>query len=114
MTALPVRHRHGYRIHAHPYAGEHRHLLSPRTSALVEHDLDHRHSEHGHDDDHHDHGAQGHSHGLVDPSILRSRAGIRTVAWSLLVLAATAGIQVAIYALSGSVALLADLIHNFG
>ena len=45
---------------------------------------------------------------------LRSRAGVKTVSISLAVLAATAGIQVAIFALSGSVALLADLIHNFG
>jgi cation diffusion facilitator family transporter len=56
----------------------------------------------------------GHSHGLVDRSILRSRAGIKAVSWSLFVLALTAGIQVAIYTLTISVALLADLIHNFG
>jgi cation diffusion facilitator family transporter len=36
------------------------------------------------------------------------------VAISLAVLGLTAGIQTAIFALSGSVALLADLIHNFG
>lgn len=74
---------------------------------------------HVHDDDHHhghSHGADGHghSHGLVDRSIVRSRDGIRTVAWSLAILALTAGAQAAIYALSGSVALLADLIHNIG
>ena len=39
---------------------------------------------------------------------------MKTVAVSLAVLAVTAGIQAAIFALSGSVALLADLIHNFG
>jgi cation diffusion facilitator family transporter len=59
----------------------------------------------------HDH---GHSHGLVDRSIVRSRHGVRTVSISLVVLLATALVQVAVYALSGSVALLADLIHNFG
>jgi cation diffusion facilitator family transporter len=59
----------------------------------------------------HDH---GHSHGLVDRSIVRSRDGVRTVSISLVVLLATALLQVAVYALSGSVALLADLIHNFG
>jgi len=63
----------------------------------------HRHS-HGH----------GHSHGLVDPSILRSRDGVKTVAISLGILVVTATIQVAIFVLSGSVALLADLIHNVG
>lgn len=62
---------------------------------------------------HHDHG-HGHAHGLVDPSIKRSRAGIRAVALSLLVLGLTAAAQVAIFAASASVALLADLIHNGG
>jgi cation diffusion facilitator family transporter len=62
----------------------------------------------------HDHGGHGHSHGLVDPSIKRSREGLRAVGLSLVVLGLTALIQVAIYMASGSVALLADLIHNFG
>lgn len=61
----------------------------------------------------HAHG-HGHTHGLVDPSIKRSRAGLRAVLASLLVLGLTALAQVAIFALTGSVALLADLIHNFG
>ena len=56
----------------------------------------------------------GHSHGLVDSSIKRSRAGLRAVALSLAVLGATAAAQVAIFVLTDSVALLADLIHNFG
>jgi cation diffusion facilitator family transporter len=56
----------------------------------------------------------GHSHGLVDRSILRSRAGIRAVSLSLAVLTATALIQSYLYARTLSVALLADLIHNFG
>ena len=60
------------------------------------------------------HHADGHSHGLVDDSIKRSRAGLRAVGASLAVLAATAAIQAAIYVVTGSVALLADLIHNFG
>jgi cation diffusion facilitator family transporter len=51
---------------------------------------------------------------LVDPSILRSRAGVKSVAASLAILAIAASIQLAIFALSSSVALLADLIHNFG
>ena len=67
-----------------------------------------------HDHPHHDHGEHGHSHGLVDRSILRSRAGLKAVAFSLLILGVTAGAQVAIFAFSHSVALLADLIHNFG
>jgi len=56
----------------------------------------------------------GHSHGLVDRSIVRSRAGVRAVLISLAVLTVAAVVQVAIFVLSGSVALLADLIHNFG
>lgn len=58
--------------------------------------------------------AHSHSHGLVDPTIRRSRAGLRAVLLSFAVLGATAVIQVAVYAVSGSVALLADLVHNFG
>ena len=63
--------------------------------------------------DDHAHG-HGHSHGLVDRSILRSRAGVRSVLISLGVLGATAVVQALVFALSGSVALLADLIHNAG
>ncbi len=73
-----------------------------------------RGTEHKHDHDHdHDHG-HGHSHGLVDPSIKRSRAGVRAVLISLGVLGLAAVAQAIIFVLSGSVALLADLIHNFG
>ena len=73
-----------------------------------------RGTEHDHDHDHdHDHG-HGHSHGLVDPSIKRSRAGVRAVLISLGVLGLAAVAQAIIFVLSGSVALLADLIHNFG
>jgi cation diffusion facilitator family transporter len=58
--------------------------------------------------------SHGHSHGLIDSSIRRSRAGLRAVLLSLLVLGITAGIQTVVFVLSGSVALLADLIHNAG
>jgi cation diffusion facilitator family transporter len=58
--------------------------------------------------------SHGHSHGLVDRSTVRSRAGVRAVALSLAVLGLTAGIQTAIFAATGSVAQLADLIHNYG
>jgi cation diffusion facilitator family transporter len=77
---------------------------------------EHGHDEHDHDHHHHDHehGDHGHSHGLVDPSIIRSRAGVKAVAWSLGILALTAGAQLAVFVLSSSVALLADLIHNSG
>jgi cation diffusion facilitator family transporter len=66
------------------------------------------HADAGTPDDH------GHSHGLVHDSIKRSREGIRAVLISLAVLGLAAVAQTVVFALSGSVALLADLIHNFG
>jgi SAM-dependent methyltransferase len=85
------RHRHaGGLIHAHPHPGPH------------EHGLSRSHSDHGH------------SHGLIHESITRSREGVRFVALSLVVLMATTAIQVLIFVSTSSVALLADLIHNFG
>jgi cation diffusion facilitator family transporter len=50
----------------------------------------------------------------VARSIVRSREGVKAVSLSLVVLGLAAGLQVAIFVTSGSVALLADLIHNFG
>ena len=67
---------------------------------------------HAHD---HSHGGEhGHSHGLVHASIKRSRAGLRAVVASLLILGVTAALQVFVFVLSGSIALLADLVHNIG
>jgi cation diffusion facilitator family transporter len=71
-------------------------------------------SGHSHDHDDDSHGGHAHSHGLVDRSIVRSRDGVKTVAISLAVLGIAAGAQLVVFVLSGSVALLADLIHNFG
>lgn len=51
---------------------------------------------------------------MVDPAIVRSREGVRAVAVSLAVLATAAVAQTAVFAASGSVALLADVIHNYG
>ena len=68
--------------------------------------------DHGHRHDHPH--AHGHSHGLVHESIKRSRDGLRAVALALLILGATALAQTLVFVASGSVALLADLIHNFG
>ena len=98
MSASPFealggqRHRHGGGlVHEHPHEGPHAHDAG-------------RSPTHGH----------GHSHGLVHASIRRSRAGLRAVLASLAVLAVAAALQTLIFVLSGSVALLADLIHNFG
>lgn len=57
-----------------------------------------------------------HSHDAadsVDDALESSRIGIRAVKISLVALGITASVQVAIVAISGSVALLADTIHNF-
>jgi cation diffusion facilitator family transporter len=90
------RHRHGGGFeHAHPHEGPHAH---------IERVHEHEHRDRSH----------GHSHGLVDDGIKRSREGIRAVSVSLAVLACTAALQALVFALSGSVALLADLIHNAG
>jgi len=62
----------------------------------------------------HDRSHDGHSHGLVARSIMRSRAGLRAVAISLGILGLTALVQLAIFVATDSVALLADLVHNFG
>lgn len=91
-------HRHGAHVHAHTHRGQHRHLRHPRRSRTE--------GLNGHD--------HAHSHGLVDDSVKRSRAGIRAVGLSLGVLGTTAAAQVVIFTATHSVALLADLIHNFG
>jgi cation diffusion facilitator family transporter len=54
-----------------------------------------------------------HTHGTIDPALLTTERGIWAVKWSLIGLAATAIFQVIVVAFSGSVALLADTIHNF-
>jgi cation diffusion facilitator family transporter len=61
---------------------------------------------HGHD--------HGHTHGTVDPALLSTAQGISAVKWSLLILGVTAAVQIAVVVVSGSVALLADTVHNVG
>ncbi len=108
-------HRHGRRVHSHPHRGPHRHLTAlklsepARTPAQphTDHDQSHRNT-HGHGDGHE------HTHGLVDDSIKRSQDGIRAVLRSLAVLALAGVAQTIVFVASGSIALLADLIHNFG
>jgi len=84
--------------HAHEAGGQH------------PHPQDHDHA-HGH---RHAHGGHGHSHGLVHESIKRSREGLAAVGLALLILGITAVAQFAVFVTTDSVALLADLIHNFG
>jgi cation diffusion facilitator family transporter len=97
MSAVP--HRHGLWSHEHHHHGPHRHARYPFRSRE---DADHHHAHHAH------------THGRVDASIVRSREGARAVAWSLLILACTAALQAVVFVTSGSVALLADLVHNGG
>jgi cation diffusion facilitator family transporter len=84
----------------------HRHFrFALRRSVSVVASADHHHH---HEYDH------GHAHGLIDRSIIRSREGVKAVVLSLGILGATALAQLAIFVLTSSVALLADLVHNFG
>ncbi len=93
-----------------------------------DHDHDHDHQseyepDHNHEHEH-EHGLKGwllsllrpHEHGhyatALDPAMSNAR-GIWAVKVSLIALLATALFQVIIVAISGSVALLADTIHNF-
>ena len=55
-----------------------------------------------------------HTHEVVDPQLLSTSRGLYAVKWSFAGLMATAFFQILIVWASGSVALLADTIHNFG
>jgi Co/Zn/Cd efflux system component len=88
---------------------DHAHDEDEHAHAHGDHDHAHGDSHDGHRD-----GGHGHTHGLVDRSIVRSREGVKAVALSLLVLGLAAVGQLLVFLLTHSVALLADLIHNFG
>ena len=93
-----------------------------------QHHHDHGHTDHDHAyeyDRDHDHGSgvfgwlrglYGHSHSIAektDSAMESSERGIRALKISLVALGITAALQLVIVFLSGSVALLADTIHNF-
>lgn len=61
-----------------------------------------------------DGGGHGHTHGVIDATIATTTEGIRAIKWSFAVLAITAALQLVVVYYSGSVALLADTIHNVG
>jgi cation diffusion facilitator family transporter len=70
---------------------------------------------HGHNHGPHDHGSpegHGHTHGVIDPSIATTERGIWAIKWSFVILSVTAALQIVVVLVSGSVALLADTIHN--
>lgn len=94
-------HEHGH-DHDHGHGGtDHRH--DPRISRLarLRHQLAHLVTPHSHE-----------AVDKVDAAMETSREGMRTLWLSLLVLGATTVVQALIVALSGSVALLGDTIHN--
>lgn len=64
----------------------------------------------------HDNGQRTHvhTHGAVDQSLITTQRGIWAIKWSFIGLFATAAFQTVLVVLTGSVALLADTIHNFG
>src|SRR4029453_11040406 len=64
----------------------------------------HTHEPHGH----------AHTHGVIDPVIATTARGLWAIQWSFVILAVRAALQLGIVMLSGSVALLADTIHNIG
>ncbi|MBE3552516.1 MAG: cation transporter [Kyrpidia tusciae] len=68
----------------------------------------------GHGHSHHHVGGHSHSHGGVDSSIVQDKEATRVLMISFVGLLVTGIVQAAFVALSGSVALLADTIHNFG
>ncbi|MER9412239.1 cation diffusion facilitator family transporter [Mesorhizobium sp. M0589] len=68
----------------------------------------------GHGHDHGDAGGHGHTHGVIDPTIATTDRGIWAIKWSFVILAITAALQLVVVFMSGSVALLADTIHNVG
>lgn len=70
---------------------------------------------HGHAGGHdHGGGGHGHTHGVIDPTIATTSRGIWAIKWSFVILALTAAAQLVVVLISGSVALLADTIHNVG
>jgi cation diffusion facilitator family transporter len=102
------------------------------TGADQHHDHDHGHAhDHGHDHAHgHDHG-HDHHHGFlgtlkeffvphthdssdsIDDALEASTEGVRALKISLFVLLGTTVLQFLVVLISGSVALLADTVHNF-
>jgi cation diffusion facilitator family transporter len=70
------------------------------------------HASHGHS--HSEGGGHGHTHGVIDATIATTDRGIWAIKWSFVILAITAALQIVVVVFSGSVALLADTIHNVG
>jgi cation diffusion facilitator family transporter len=76
----------------------------------MDHDHEHPHDDHAHGEE----GGHGHTHGIVDPSLLTTDRGIRAVKWGFAGMLITALLQVIVVYYTGSIALMADTVHNFG
>jgi cation diffusion facilitator family transporter len=63
---------------------------------------------------HHRYAAHVRAHGAIDPSVFTTQRAIWAIKWSFLGLLATALFQIVVVWVSGSVALFADTVHNFG
>ena len=123
-TRTPDGHDHGHTAeHGHGPGHGHTHTGEPAPADSHEHDPAGPGHGHGHGHGHAG-GIRGwwgsvlrpHSHDAadsVDPALEASADGIRAVKISLVALLATALAQAVVVALTGSVALLADTIHNF-
>lgn len=114
--------------HEETQTAGHRHYADQHEDPHPDHT---KAGDHPHDD--HDHGADGHSHptgikgffyGLfvphshdaadsIDDALEASKEGVRALKISLFVLLATTILQLVVVLISGSVALLADTVHNF-
>lgn len=79
---------------------------------MSEHAAQDAHDEHAHDHTA-EHQAHAHTHGIVDPTLYATARGIRALKVSFAALMLTALFQLGVVIVSGSVALLADTIHNF-
>jgi cation diffusion facilitator family transporter len=119
---------------AHSHVDGHAHSHADGSQPVAVHAVhDHDHA-HDHPDEHgHDHGGAGHLHptgikgffyGLfvphshdaadsIDDALEASKEGVRALKISLFILLGTTILQLAVVLISGSVALLADTIHNF-
>lgn len=97
-------------------------MSHPHEHRAHDHDHDHDHSPgHGHD---HPTGFKGFLHGLfvphthdaadsIDDAMEASHEGVRALIISMVILLVTTTLQAVVFFLSGSVALLADTVHNF-
>jgi cation diffusion facilitator family transporter len=84
------------------------------TTMDEQHNGPHHRHEQATGSDGHGHPGHTHDHAVVDSEIVANRRALRAVRVSAVALGATALGQFAIVAISGSVALLSDALHNIG